>query len=237
MRTPVTTQLLDTVDRAVESRWAAARQRAIDVPGVDRDERIDAVTASIRRELGLAGAAAGGTAAVPGVGIGTATAAFMVELGWTTVRLADLILTIASIHGHDRAGFEERRLWVLSILTYRDRAATVVAQLAGDLAGTRNRSGLPRLSNRSLQRINSTIGRTIVARYGTRRGVAAVGRAVPFGIGAALGYGINARAVSLTAQHAHSFFSHFPIDIGAIDVDAVSTRGDRSESSPGRGER
>lgn len=212
-------QLVDAIDKAVETRWAAARARARDLPGADRDERVEALTARIRRELGAAGAASGGTAAIPGVGLGTATATFAIELSWSTMRLADLILTIAAVHGHDRADFEERRMWVLSILTYRDGAAGMIAKLAAEVGETSSRSGVRRLTTSSLKRINATMGRAVLAKYGARRGVAALGRAVPFGIGAVLGYGMNTRAVAMTAKHAHAFFTEFPITIDAIDTD------------------
>lgn len=221
MRRPVAEQLLEAVDRAVETRWAAAQERARDAVGDDRAERVDSVTAKISRELGAAGAASGGMAAVPGVGLGTASAAFAVELGWSTVRLADLILTIAAIHGHDRASVDERRMWVLSILTYREGAAGMVAKLAAEMAETTKGTGVRRLTTKSVKRINTTMGRAVVSKYGARRGVAALGRAVPFGIGAVLGYGMNTRAVTVTAGHAHSFFTEFPIELNAIDTDGV----------------
>ncbi|MEP6298743.1 MAG: EcsC family protein, partial [Ilumatobacter sp.] len=208
---PVAEQLVDAIDRAVETRWAAAQERARNLPGLDREERVDAVTARIRRELGAAGAASGGTAAIPGVGVGTVAATFAVELGWSTMRLADLILTIAAIHGHDRADVDERRMWVLSILTYRDGAAGMIAKLAAEMGETTTRRGTRRLTNASVRRINATMGRAVIAKYGARRGVAALGRAVPFGVGAVLGYGMNTRAVSITAKHAHGFFTEFPI--------------------------
>ncbi|WP_420452898.1 EcsC family protein [Ilumatobacter sp.] len=216
-------QLLDAVDRAVEGRWTAAQERARSMSG-DRDARVAEVTEAIRRELAVAGAASGGAAAVPGIGVGAAAATFVVEIGWSTVRLTDLILTIAAIHGHDRAGVEERRLWVLSILTYRDGAAAMVTQLAEQLAASRRSEGRSPLSSRSLQRINMTIGRALATRYGARRGAAAMARLVPLGVGAALGYGINRRLVTLTAEHAHAFFSQFPIGLEAIDVDATVNR-------------
>ncbi len=218
VRRPVSDQLLEAVDKAVETRWTAAQERARALPGLDREQRVEAVTAKIRRELGAAGAASGGTAAIPGVGLGAATATFALELGWSTMRLADLILTIAAIHGHDRTSVDERRMWVLSILTYRDGAAGMVAKLAAEMGETSTRSGARRLTTRSVKRINATMGRAVVAKYGARRGVAALGRAVPFGIGAVLGYGMNTRVVSLTAGHAHSFFNEFPITIDAIDT-------------------
>ena len=216
---PVAEQLVEAIDKAVETRWAAAQDRARNLSGLDREQRVDAITARIRRELGAAGAASGGTAAIPGVGFGAATATFAVELGWSTMRLADLILTIAAVHGHDRATVDERRMWVLSILTYRDGAAGMVAKLASEVGETSSRSSARRLTNSSVKRINATMGRAVVAKYGARRGVAALGRAVPFGIGAVLGYGMNTRAVAMTAKHAHAFFTEFPITLDAIDTE------------------
>ena len=213
-------QLISGVDRAATTRWDAARERAGELQG-PRDEQVAVVTARIRRELGLAGAASGGTAAVPGVGLVTATAAFAAELGWSTVRLTDLIMTIAVIHGHDRASFEERRMWVLSILAYRDGAAGVLSKLMAEFAAAPGHGSVRRLSERSVQRINASVAQVVVRRYGTRAGVAAVGRAVPFGVGAALGYGINSRTVGMVSDHTHTFFTEFPIALSAIDVDPM----------------
>lgn len=218
VRATVGQQLIAGVDRAATTRWDAARERAGELQG-PRDEQVAVVTTRIRRELGLAGAASGGTAAVPGVGLFTTTAAFAAELGWSTVRLTDLIMTIAVIHGHDRANFEERRMWVLSILAYRDGAAGVLAKLMAEFAESPGRSSVRRLSERSVQKINASIAQVVVRRYGTRAGVAAVGRAVPFGVGAALGYGINSRTVGMVSNHTHTFFTDFPIALSAIDVD------------------
>lgn len=226
VRDPVAAQLLDAVDRAVETRWSSAQARARQFDG-GREERVDAVTAQIRRELGAAGAASGGTAAIPGVGLGTVAASFAVELGWSTMRLADLILTIAAIHGHDRADLDERRLWVLSILTYRDGAAGAVAKLAAELSDSPTKRGARQLKRRTIRQMNSTIGAGVIAKYGSRRVVAALGRAVPFGVGAVLGYGMNTRAVTMTAKHAHSFFTDFPIAMDAIDTGGV--RVDRTD--------
>jgi hypothetical protein len=218
VRATIGQQLISGVDRAATTRWDAARLRAGGLQG-PRDEQVDLVTTRIRRELGLAGAASGGTAAVPGVGLVTATAAFAAELGWSTVRLTDLIMTIAVIHGHDRASFEERRMWVLSILAYREGAAGVLANLMAEFAEAPGRGSVRRLSERSVQKINASVAQVVVRRYGTRAGVAAVGRAVPFGIGAALGYGINSRTVGMVSDHTHTFFTEFPIALSAIDVD------------------
>ena len=218
VRATIGQQLIASVDRAATTRWDAARLRAGELQG-PRNEQVNVVTARIRRELGLSGAASGGTAAVPGVGMVAATAAFAAELGWSTIRLTDLIMTIAVIHGHDRAGLVERRMWVLSILAYRNGAAGVLTKLMAEFAEAPGRSSVRRLSERSVQRINASVAQVVVRRYGTRAGVAAVGRAVPFGVGAALGYGINSRTVGMVSDHTHTFFTEFPIALSAIDVD------------------
>jgi hypothetical protein len=203
-------RVLDAVDEGVEKRWGPAVERAGGATGATLDERVVEVTQSFRRELGLAGAAAGGTAAVPGVGVATSTAAFVAELGWSTVRLSDLILTIAALHGHHDAPTDERRLWVLSILTYGDSAASKVARLAGDMGVKVGSSSSQRIPAETVRRMNNRLGYMILSRYGTRRGALALGRMVPFGIGAALGYGLNAYVVKSTARHAHRYFGELP---------------------------
>lgn len=214
MASPATPKLgqrvLDAVDEGVEKRWKPAVERAAGALGATLDERVAEVTQSFRRELGMAGAAAGGTAAVPGVGMATSTAAFVAELGWSTVRLSDLVLTIAALHGHHDAPTEERRLWVLSILTYGDGAASKVARLAGDMGVEVRSKSAQRIPADTIRQMNNRLGYTILSRYGTRRGALALGRMVPFGIGAALGYGLNAYVVKSTARHAHRYFGELP---------------------------
>ena len=112
-------------------------------------------------------------------------------------------------------------MWVHSILAYRDGAAGMLAKLVGELAEASGRGSVRRVSERSLQKINASVARVVVRRYGTRAGVAAVGRAVPFGVGAALGYGINSRTVTMVSNHTHEFFTGFPIALSAIDVEPM----------------
>ena len=214
---PVGQRILDAIDEGVQRRWEPAIERAATTTGHASD-RITEVALSFRQELGLAGAAAGGAAAIPGVGLATTSAAFALELGWSTVRLTDLILTIAAIHGHGGATVEERRLWVLSILTYGDAASTMVTRLAGEVGKGLGKQATTQIPAEALRQLNRTIGASIVTKYGTRRGALALSRAIPFGIGAVLGYGLNSYVVKATARHAHAFFRDLPVTIDAIDV-------------------
>jgi hypothetical protein len=56
------------------------------------------------------------------------------------------------------------------------------------------------------QRINQKVGTTIVAKYGTKRGGIAVGRLVPFGVGALVGGGFNLATMKAFKQHAISYY-------------------------------
>lgn len=47
------------------------------------------------------------------------------------------------------------------------------------------------VSGKILQRINQKVGTTIVTKYGTKRGGIALGKLIPFGVGAAIGGGFN----------------------------------------------
>jgi hypothetical protein len=220
---PLGRRILDAIDDGVQRRWEPALARAATTTG-DASDRVTEVAQTFRTELGASGAAAGGAAAIPGVGLATTSAAFALELGWSTVRLTDLILTIAAIHGHGGASVEERRLWVLSILTYGDAASTMVTRLVGQVrrAGRADaalsRPATTQIPAEALRQLNRTIGATIVAKYGTRRGAMALSRAIPFGIGAVLGYGLNSYVVKATARQAHAFFQDLPVTVDAIDV-------------------
>lgn len=203
-------RIIESIDEGVEKRWEPARRRAGRIEGADVDERVLLATRSFRREIGAAGAASGGTAALPGVGTAASAATFLVELSWSTVRLTDLILTIAALHGHRSATLEERRLWVLSVMTYGGSASATVSRLAAELGLGLGRPSAGPIPAESLRQLNRTIAANLVTRYGARRGAAAMTRLVPFGVGAVLGYGLNAYTVKSTARHAHDFFAKMP---------------------------
>jgi len=67
-----------------------------------------------------------------------------------------------------------------------------------------------------LRGINSSAGRTIVTKYGTKRGVVALGTALPFGIGAAAGGDANHAIVRLLARHADKFFKNLPPELRGL---------------------
>ena len=67
------------------------------------------------------------------------------------------------------------------------------------------------------------MSKVLFRRYGTRRGVAALGRLIPLGIGAAIGASANYVAIRSLARHADEFFARLPYS--AIEADSVDVTG------------
>jgi hypothetical protein len=215
--------LLDTIDEVSQHRWTVAQQRAADAPGSIRPERVDAITASFSRELGLAGAAAGAAAMAPAVGTAATIATASAELAWFTARAGDLILTIAALHGMPDPSVDERRAWVLAVLIYgssaRDELARVLNRASTGLAPTTD----GRLPLATLQMANRLMGRVLIRRYGARRGAVALGRLLPIGVGAAIGGSANYLTIRSLARQADAFFARLPYS--AIDAESIDVTG------------
>jgi hypothetical protein len=57
---------------------------------------------------------------------------------------------------------------------------------------------------------NARLGRQIITKWGTKRGVLVLGKLFPAGIGAAIGAGGNAATVTAVARHADSYLGLLP---------------------------
>lgn len=219
----ISQRMLDAIDEASSSRWDAATQRAAALPGDVRPEKVRALTESFARELGAAGAAVGVAAVSPAVGTAVTVAATMAELGWFTARAGDLILTIAAVHGRPEPTVDERRAWVLAVLIYgssaRDGFARAVNEATTGIAPMFDR----RVPVVTLQTANRVMSRALLRRYGSRRGLIAVGRALPIGIGAFIGGSANYVAIRTLARNADHFFARLPYS--AVDAESTDVTG------------
>jgi hypothetical protein len=215
--------LLAGVETATSARWDAAVARAAALPGDVRPDKIASLTRSFSRELAAVGAAAGVAAASPGVGTAATLMAATAELSWFTARSGDLILTIAALHGRPAPTAEERTAWVLAVLIFGSTARQGLTGVANQLGAGISEVNPGRLSLATLQAVNNTMSRSLVRRYGTRRGMIAVGTALPLGIGAAIGGSANYVAIRKLAAQADTFFSHLPYS--SIEVTGIETAG------------
>lgn len=201
---------LSAVDQAVGTKWESAKDRAKRITGESIDAKVSNVTSVFARELGLLGATTGGVAALPVAGTGTAVAAGIAEFSLYTVRVGELILTIGALHGHTEASVEEQRAWILSVLLFGNTAAEGFTKLAGEVGKGLGKKATKKIPVTALRAINHAASRTIVTKYGQKRGVIVLGRMLPFGIGALVGGSANYLTVSLLAKHANKFFTNLP---------------------------
>ncbi len=216
-------RVMASVDEVSAKRWDAAVRRAAALPGDIRPEKVKSLVDSFARELGAFGAGAGAAAAAPAVGTAATILATTAELAWFTTRAGDLILTIAALHGRPDPTVEERRAWLLAVLIYggsaRDGFAKAINQATtGTTLATNNRVPLA-----TLQTANRLMSRLLLRRYGARRGVVALGTAVPLGLGAVIGGSANYLAIRALGRHADAFFARLPYS--AIDVDSTDVTG------------
>jgi hypothetical protein len=210
--------LIEGVNKAVEHRWDRAVQSAAEAPGKNPRQKVKAISTPIRNNLTALGAAAGATAAAPGVGTSVAVGTLAAELGVVALKVADMVMAIGAAHGHTDASVDERRAWVLAVLAFGDDAAQEFATLARDLGISVDGPALD-IANEAiiggggqmatidaLRRINATLVALVIRKWGTRRGAATVGKLLPFGIGAAIGGSANFFMIREFSKQADRFF-------------------------------
>lgn len=198
--------VIEGVERAVTSRWDEAIRRADKAKGATVEAKVNDVRKDFVRELSLVGAGSGGIAALPGAGTGTAIATLGLDIGLVTMRLADMIMTIGVLRGETQASIEERKTWVLSVLAFGDGAAAGVGKLASDVGKNLRAGSMGEVSVGGVKVLNKNLASRLIRRFGATEAAERFGRLMPFGIGAAIGAGLNGMTVHKVAQHADRFF-------------------------------
>jgi hypothetical protein len=197
--------VLRAIDHAVTARGGDALRRAAATTGTTA-ERVAQVTRTLGTELAVVGAATGGVAALPGVGTVAALATSAADVGWTTTRACDLVMTIGAVHGHTEVPPAVRKAWLVAVLGYGTEAAAVLPQILATEEQAAHERASGRLSGGSLAALNQGFGRTLVTRWAMRKLATSVGKALPFGIGAVIGAVANRASVRTIARHADLLF-------------------------------
>ncbi len=222
--------MLSAASRAASTRWISALKSAADTQG-EHYERVIQLERRYVRHLVGAGMAVGVGSAVPGAGVTTFLGLSAAELAWTTTRSAELIMAVGAVYGFTDAGVDERRNWILAVMADGDGAAVQFAQLAGNASRT---SMSNRLKGRGLRWANSFLSKRFLARYGSSRALAAAGKALPFGIGAAMGGASNyAVARTVTRQARELFESIAPPPLALPLGPSPLPPGSQAEHQPG----
>lgn len=146
------------------------------------------------------GAAAGGVAAVPGVGTSAAVALSVAEVGTFLEATAVFALAVAEVHEVPLADLDRRRTLILAVVL-GNSGARVVEKAAGRTGAHWGRMLVSNIPMDKIRAVNRVLGRYFVTKYGAKQGILVLGRALPFGIGAVLGAGGNA-ALGYASVHA-----------------------------------
>lgn len=191
---PVLVRILDRV-LAIQRPVVLAHLRSIRLrhPGASTADIVRILERRYLAAVTTAGAAVGATAVVPGIGTSVTLALSGVETVGFLEATTLFAQSVAEVHGIPVADPDRARALVLTMMLGRE-GVDLVAQLAGQAAGrgpTRERywgelvtRTIPRAAMGPLvDRLKSSFVRSFAA----RGGASFLGKALPFGIGAAVG--------------------------------------------------
>ncbi|MGH3939171.1 MAG: hypothetical protein ACRDTG_11160 [Pseudonocardiaceae bacterium] len=156
------------------------------------------------------GAAAGGAAAVPGIGtvLGLTLSGGERAVFYETTTL--FALAIAEVHGIRADEVERRRTLVFDVV-FGDHSALLAEELANE-NGRRKDSRLYLLPISLIAAVNKPLSRWFVTKYGSTQGALAIGRIAPFGIGAAAWAAGNRGVGLMTLDASRRVFGPPPAD-------------------------
>jgi hypothetical protein len=215
--------ILTAFDKAAETRWDQALKIAKTVKGATVEDKVKEVTRMFTNELAVVGAAAGGVSSVAHFGAVSSIGAAAAELGWFSRRLADLVLTMAAVHGHTESSVEERRTWVVSVLAHGRTHAGELTTGDGPSIESNFSGQNAAMAIELLRQANRFLSHRLVIKWATKRGNVLIGRAIPFGIGATIGASANYAAVRNVARQADQYFRQLPPEAMPVKA-AVSGR-------------
>ena len=168
------TALERALDKAIAIPAARIEERAArmrrDRPGADSAELVEMAASRFRRDAGLSSGAVGASAALPAISTGAAAA-----------------LTVAEIQGVHVVDAERRRALVLSALLGKEGSEVVQGQLGLSTMFWAAQM-LMQMPLPSVKSINAHLIKRVAKRSAAKGGALALGRLIPFGIGAAIGW-------------------------------------------------
>lgn len=219
---PAVERALDTaldkaleIQRPVVQSYLARMRRSH--PGMTPAEVVRQLERRYLATVVSIGGASGAAAAVPGVGTAATVASGAAEVTAFVSASTLFVLALAELHGIPLSDPEIRRALVLSVLVGETGIAAVegAAVAEGHWAQVLTRS----TSREKIAGINGYLGRMLLRRLGTRQGALLIGRALPLGIGAAIGAGGNAALARSAIAAARKAFGPPPKSFAPRVVD------------------
>lgn len=168
----------------IEERVARMRR---DRPGADAAELVEMAASRFRRDAGLSSGAVGASAALPAISTGAAAALTVGQSAAFIASAVSYVLTVAEIQGVHVVDTERRRALVLSALLGKEGSEAVQGQL-GLSSMFWAAQVLMQMPLPSVKSINAHLIKRVAKRSAAKGGALALGRLIPFGIGAAIGW-------------------------------------------------
>ena len=168
----------------IEERVARMRR---DRPGADTAELVEMAGSRFRRDAGLSAGAVGASAAIPAIGTGAAAALTVGQSAAFMASAVTYVLTVAEIQGVHVVDADRRRALVLSALLGKEGSEAVQGQL-GLSSMFWAAQVLMQMPLPSVKSINARLIKRVAKRSAAKGGALALGRLLPFGIGAAIGW-------------------------------------------------
>jgi hypothetical protein len=165
------------------------------------------------------GAAAGASAAVPGVGTAAGLAANLAEVGAFVEANVFFVLIVAEIHGLLPDDPETRRALVLASLL--GDVSTLLIREVGGPAQHWARQIVERMPSGVLGPTNQALGRKFLTRWGARQGALVLGRELPMLIGAGIGGAGNRALARATVKGTREVFGPPPDEWGVFKVTSL----------------
>ena len=228
--------LTDALDKAVAIPSAAIEAHVDDVrrrnPGADPARVVRLLEQEYLLLVTGTGAAVGAAAALPAVGTGVAIALTTSDVATFLGASAAFALAVASVHGIAVEDTERRRALLLAAVL-GDAGARAVSDAAEISTVHVGRVLLTRMPISTVRTVNSILARRFVRNQVAKQTGLALGRLLPYGIGAAVG-AVGGRALGRTVvEGARAAFGpppeHFPqvveLDSQAADNPHPGARG------------
>lgn len=185
-------------------------------PDASITELIDIATDAYIKKSALFSAGVGAGAAIPGTGTAVGVALTGGELATFAVNTVLYVLTVARLQGIDTSNLQLRKTLVISAVLGEDGAQLVADQLG---LGVINwaKTQITSMATPTLKSVNTRLANYANKKLAQKIGQNAVGKLVPFGIGAAIGY-LSGRSIAKTTVEGIRAAIGAPRDASATQV-------------------
>ena len=199
-RTPL---IDDAIDQAVTIPAASIRAHVDSLRRRNPEASPQRIITLLTREYSMfmqgTGGAVGTAAVLPGVGTGVSLALSAADVAAFFTTSSAFALAVAEVHGIEVHDVERRRALLLAAVL-GDSGAQAIAEVSGKPIAAWGTVLLTSMPSSTIRQVNHVLTGRYVKRLVVKQSSLALGRIIPFGIGAAVGV-LGGRALSRTVIH------------------------------------